>query len=582
MKKDPIQNENNSNENTERIDIAAQNEALAEQTAQPEIETESVSKTAEIPENEVEKLEESSANEEKEVQSEINKEDLTNSKEPSSKKKRKKKEKHPLNRPRMYRMLQSGSLAAIFLVILILVNVIVSILVDRYPSLNVDLTTGHTNTLSADAVKIIEGIKETTTIYIMADEQTAKKDTLLSEYGIKYSQVSSLAEKIAEKNRNIKVNYVDLDRNPTFASEYKSEGITSADVLVKTEKRHRLLSYTDLFDVQQSQTDGSTTAYSMVDSALASAIATVNANDLPVATFDTGHNPMLDTTLYKSLLTSNQFETKDINLLSDEIPENTRLLVLPTPSADYTSAEIQKLEAFLTDSELAADRSLLITFHPSQQTMPNLSNFLQEWGLAVKQAQVLESSQSAYYTDPSSLFANASQDVTLGGKNPYQYLIMPESSAIERTFDTRGDVTTYQLLYSSPTSYLYNLTTKKEEKSNLGSNTLGAMGQKTISSGGKSYKSNVIAMGSSLMFLDGIINSEAFGDRIYLLDLSKYATGTTGTESLISTKSVQTTVSDISMNAAASTVLGLGVFTVLVPLCVAIAGIIVYSRRRRQ
>src|SRR5699024_308488 len=82
-----------------------------------------------------------------------------------------------------------------------------------------------------------------------------------------------------------------------------------------------------------------------------SAVSSVNADTLPLAVFDTGHNEMMDTTLYKNLLTSNNFETQEINLLTDEIPENAQLFVLATPATDYTPDEIEKLEAFLNDEE---------------------------------------------------------------------------------------------------------------------------------------------------------------------------------------------------------------------------------------
>lgn len=65
-------------------------------------------------------------------------------------------------------------------------------------------------------------VQNPTTIYIMASEDIAKSDTLLAEYGIKYSQVSALAEKMAERNSNISVEYIDLDQNPAFASEYRT------------------------------------------------------------------------------------------------------------------------------------------------------------------------------------------------------------------------------------------------------------------------------------------------------------------------------------------------------------------------
>lgn len=86
-----------------------------------------------------------------------------------------------------------------FLAVIILLNVVVSLLGERYPSINLDLTEGHVNTLSESAAEIASNVQNPTTIYIMASEEIAKADTLLAEYGIKYSQVSTLAEKMAER-----------------------------------------------------------------------------------------------------------------------------------------------------------------------------------------------------------------------------------------------------------------------------------------------------------------------------------------------------------------------------------------------
>ena len=476
----------------------------------------------------------------------------------------------------------SLAMTAGFLAVIILLNVVVSLLGERYPSINLDLTEGHVNTLSESAAEIASNVQNPTTIYIMASEEIAKADTLLAEYGIKYSQVSTLAEKMAEKNSNISVEYIDLDQNPAFASEYKDDGLMTADVLVKTDKRYRVLAYTDLFDVQYSQTG--MTAYSMVDSALASAVSSVNADTLPLAVFDTGHNEMLDTTLYKNMLTSSNFETQEINLLTDEIPENAQLFVLATPATDYTQDEIEKLEAFLNDDGKTTDRSLLVTFYPGQDSLPNLTSFLKEWGMDVQQAtQVIETDPNSYITsDPSYLLANQGSDITLSRATPdYGYLLMPQSCPIQLLFDSRNGITTHVLATSGSTAFPYDGTEESIRNPQTGEQTLAALAQKTITAGDQEATANVVVLGSTFMFVDGIINSNTFGDGKYLTDLSKYVTGTEGETAAVETKQVQTSVADISMSLLQVMVFGLGVFTVLIPLIVVVIGIAVYYRRRR-
>lgn len=106
------------------------------------------------------------------------------------------------------------------------------------------------------------------------------------------------------------------------------------------------------------------------------------------------------------------------------------------------------------------------------------------------------------------------------------------------------------------------------------------LSQDVVKSGDKSYKANVIALGSTQMFSTDILGANTFGNSKYLVDLSRYATGTSNTDTAVTSNSVQTNVSDITLSTQASTLLGFGVFTVLIPLLIAIAGICVYRKRR--
>ena len=475
----------------------------------------------------------------------------------------------------------STAFTAGFLVVVVLINIIVSVLAQRYPSMNVDLTKNKVNTLSTQASEIVAKVKISTTIYIMATEAQTKGDQLLSEYGIKYSQVGELAAKIAEKNSNIKVQYVDLDKNPTFANTYKTDNLVAGDVLIKSDKRYRVLTYTDLFNVQYGS-DGSTTeTYSMVDSALASGLNSVISDTVSLAAFDTGHSEQMDATTYKKLLGNNSCETKDFNLLTDAIPQNSRLIVLGCPATDYTDAELTKLDDFLSSAAIEGDRSLLVTFHPSQQSMPKLSDFLKEWGIEVPQAVVVEGDQSKYYTnDASYILSNLQTTLSLGGKSDYGYFTTPQSNPVNLLFETKGTRTTYSLAKSNDTCYLVDNNTKEGDNPQKAAYNTAVLSQDTVKSGAKEYKANVIVLGSTTMFNAEILGASTFGNAAYLVDLSRYATGTTNAATAITETSVQTNVSDITLSAAMSTLLGLGVFTLLIPLLIVIAGICVYRKRR--
>lgn len=469
-----------------------------------------------------------------------------------------------------------------FIVVVILINVIVSILGQRFPSINLDFTKNSSNTLSEQAITVVDSVKAPITLYILATEAQTKGDQVLTEYGIQYSQVGILASKMAERNSNIKIEYIDLVKNPTFANQYKSDNLVEGDVIVKSDKRYRVINYNELFDVQYSSDGSSQNTYSLVDSALASGVNSAIAENLPIVAFDSGHSEQLDATTYKSLLSNNNFETKDFNLLSDAIPDKTQMIVLGCPTTDYTDEEIKKLDDFLSSTALAGDRSLMVTFHPSQKEMPKLSTFLKEWGIEVPQALVAETDSTKYYSDASNILSNVQTSLDLGTKTDYTTtpFITPQTNPINLLFTSKETKVTYSLAKSNDTSYLVDSNSKTTDTPAKQAYNTAVLSQDTVKSGDKSYKANVIALGSTLMFSPEILSANTFGDGKYVVDLSKYATGTSNTATAITSNSIQTNVSDITLSTQASTLIGFGIFTVLIPLLIAIAGIMVFYKRR--
>lgn len=472
------------------------------------------------------------------------------------------------------------ALTAVFIVVIVLLNVIVGKLTDKYPSLNLDMTKNASNTLSAEAVKVVDQVKIPTTIYVCATKEAVENNS----YGSDYSLVATLTGKITERNSNIKVEYVDLDKNPTFATEYKSDNIAAGDVIVKTDKRYRVLTSTDLFDTQYSSDYTTTTTYSNVDSALASALNTVISDALPVASFDTGHSEKLDSTGYTSLLKGNSFETKTFSLLTDKIPDKTQLLVLGCPSTDLTDDEIKKLESFLSDTGLAADRSLMVTFSAGEADLPKLSAFLKEWGLQPQSAKAVVETDAQKYVANNPLYLLGSVQTTLSlGRSgaTYDNLILPDACPVNVTFENSGSKSTFALVKSNDTSYLYkNGDDQAKAEQQKSAQTIAALSQDSVRSGGKTYHANVVAMGSTMMYGSDIIGTNLFANSSYLIDLSKYATGTSNSSTQVTTTSHELYAKDITFSTGPSMFLGLGVFTILIPLAVLVAGIVVFRKRR--
>ena len=483
-----------------------------------------------------------------------------------------------------------GGLATVFtagfLAVIILVNLVVSLLGERFPSMNLDLTANAVNTLSEEAEEAVDAVSMPTTITILLDEDTASTNAA-------YSQVTNIVERMRERNGNITVRYQDLDADPTFSTNYPDATLATGDVIVETERRYRVLSYSsDLFETTYDYSTGASQTVSYVNSALASALNQANATDLPVVAFATGHSEALTTSSLQELLSRNNFDVVSFNIMTEEIPEDTSVVVVGTPTTDYTLAEIEKLDAFLSEFEntRAASRAVLCTFDPGQPDLPNLNTFLEEWGLGVSQDVVYEqNTQNLFMPMPGAIVIEADDEVDFGSSSTYDMLVTMNSIPVEMLFDNSNSVVTYPLLHSMETACLVNsenvdlYNTQDPSASEIVTDeySVAAMGSKSIHmDDGEYYTASVIGMGSSMMFDPAILDTNTFNNAQYVIDLFKYVSDTSESDTAVYSSGTQMYVMDINMSMQTANVLGVGIFTVLPLAALLIAGVVVYLRRR--
>lgn len=481
-----------------------------------------------------------------------------------------------------------GSLAVVFTVVfiavIIVINVLVSALTTRFPSMNFDLTKEGLNTLSDEATDVAKEIVNETTIYIIGSEDAIRGDEVYSNYSLKYSQVANLADRLHELNDKIKVEYIDPDMNPQFISDYAGDSLTTGKVMVKTDKRHKTLAVTDLFSIQQDSSTGQYNYYSKVDGALANALYLVNLDTVPVVAFATGHNEMLtvsdNLSTFTGMLNDNNFEVKEFNMLTDEIPEDASIVVLGMPTTDYTSEELSKLEAYLGDEKMASSRTLYVMTAPNAgwSSMPNLSSFLAEWGMEPQSQEVLESNtNNTLYNMPYAIFANVTDSVL---SKTYDNVVKVQAAPVKRLFTANNDISTYSVIETSDTAYLSN-DEKVLETPETDTYTILAFAQRYMDNQGK-ICANVVVDGCAADFYDGssLLGNSTFGNKDVTLDLIKNLTGTTDTRVGLTVNQTQTNTMDINASSAVTWSIGMMLFTIVVPVAVLVIGLVIFLRRR--
>ena len=490
----------------------------------------------------------------------------------AKKEKKQKAPKKPFNFNKVKRGGVATLMTVLFVAIVVALNVVVSALTDRFPSMNIDLTAQGLNTLSEQALEIARGVENETSIYPIGAEENYRENTIYSNYGLEYSQVANLAERMQEANSKIHVEFIDPDTDPQFISDRAEDYLTTGKVLVETEKRSKVLSVNDLFSLQQDETTYQTVGYSMVDSALAGALEMVNMDEVPVLT-----------TATEPLVGSQNVDVEEVDFMLEEIPAETQILLIPAPTSDYTDEEIQRLRDFLEDEETAKDLTVMVTCYPSQGELPKLAGFLEEWGVRSEPGIVAETSSSRVVVAQSSyVLVDAAEDIL--AEDGYSRLVSPVSSPLTLLFESNDGISTRALWSTGDTAYVITEDTTEAEAADpvTSQQIVATQSYRTVDVGEESYTRNVVVFGSSYVFTDTFLNASAFDDRQYVTDLLQYVTATDGSSITVETQAVQTQTYDVGASQSTIMLLGLGVFTIAIPVIILAVGLVIFLRRRHM
>lgn len=493
-----------------------------------------------------------------------------------------KKEKTPFNWNKLKRGGMATALSVVFIAIVVVLNVLVSALTDRFPSLDVDLTAQKVNSLSDQALEIAKSVDREVTIYLMGTQEGYEQNQIYSSYvqrGMQYSQVASLVKRLVEANPLISMEYVDPDTNPEFISEYESDALSTGKLLVKSDLRYKVLTVNDLFIVSQ---ETGSTINSKVDSALAGALEVVNMDTVPVMSLVTGHGEMLSATMmpaFVDMMEEDNFQVQEVDILTEEIPENTQVLMLSTPTTDFSEGEIEKLRAFLEDETRAQQVTLLVSCYPSQGELPNLAAFLEEWGVQVGTGVVAETDSSYAAYDARGVLVNASPLVLT--QNTYSRLISYYSAPITLTFENNNGISTTALWTTQESAYVITGDMTEEEAANpeTGEQVVASLSSKDVEIGGETYARNLVVFGSSDLFTDSFMGTNAFEDSAYMNALLLDLTDTDGSQVTVQEEEVETMQLDVSASTGTISLLGI-LFTAGIPVALLIVGLAIYLKRR--
>ncbi len=197
----------------------------------------------------------------------------------------------------------------------------------------------------------------------------------------------------------VTVDYYDILTHPSLVNKYKTTAgtnILTSSIIVSNEATDafRIFTINNFFTLAES--DGSVFALSAELKLTSAFLALVEKN--PIAYFTTNHGEKTDTSRLWELLETAGYDVRTIDLTQEEIDrDEAQLLIINGPRYDFmgykeTTNEIAKVSDFLDGGG-----NMMIFMDPvamATREMPNLDEFLEEWGIAFDHSLVKDPGNS--------------------------------------------------------------------------------------------------------------------------------------------------------------------------------------------
>lgn len=507
----------------------------------------------------------------------------TKAKKAKNKKSKPQKEKGKFKKFMKSRKAKHGTVAmaitALVIVMVIVLNIIIGLLVNRFPDLELDLTSNNSFALQDDTIDYVSHLNNDVTVYILME-----KDKFESQ-GTYFVQAQKMLNKMASKSDGkIKIKYVDLTSNPSFTSNYPNVDWQSSSanniVLVESGKQYKVLTLTDCFEYDE-QTYNYYGTYSFtgtkIEQAVVTAILNVTTDDKVVVDMIKGNNEQ-DYSSLKSLLENNAYQVNEVSLATGDFDKDAKVAIMYAPSVDLDEKIVEKLSTWLSNDGKYG-RSLIYVPTADMGEMPNLDDFLKEWGMSIDRGYVFETDETALVnaSSPYAFTVSYGDYYKDNLKNSKIPVVVSESHAVNITDEN----TAHALLKTTNKAGVLPIDADKswDYKDAITGNGENVAAEGVMTNEDKK-SSRVVVFGSYIMFSDTIMKYNSFNNSAYFMNVINTIADKEDVGITIESKSIDNTELGITDVATQNTMLV--VFVIVIPIAILVAGFVFWLRRRNR
>ncbi len=359
----------------------------------------------------------------KNIGNEIEEIEVSEAVEAAAEKEKPEKAKKQFNKRNFKHGTMSVILTIVFVAVIVLINVIVGIVSERFDT-DVDLSSAGMYTLEEETEDYIKGVDKEVTITVLNSESN------FEGLGDPYKQVNELLKKMQLANPLVTIEYKILDQNPAYAAQFTGENIAENYIVVEcaSTDQHKII----VDDLQQAlyyatyygtsagkgyltvdaeaymnayyaayYSGGSINTYdyiySNIEQEVVSALMFVTNDDPVRVAFTEGYEEG-DSSALRELLEKNGYVVESLKLMQvEEVDPEIDFVVVFAPMIDIDNDNLTKLDKFL-DNGGAFGKNILYFASAYQPETPNIDAFLADWGMAVERSLVGQSDANYVFT----------------------------------------------------------------------------------------------------------------------------------------------------------------------------------------
>ncbi len=277
------------------------------------------------------------------------------------------------------RTLSASAFLAAFIVAVLLLNIIINTAADKI-QLRWDMTENKLYALTDETKNVLSSLEEEVTLYYFVS--AGQEDTKIVQTLDMYRTASP----------KLKIVQNDPNTDPIASRRFTDKGIPVQQNTIVLERgsRFKAISASDVYQSYTTQSGNTmNAAFFGLEQLITRAISYVASDTSKRVCFTVGHNE-IDYSGVMQLLEDENMEAFQIDLKTDEVPENIDSVFIMAPSEDFTEDEILRLDAFLSKG-----RGAHVAFDARRKALPRLEKYLEEfWGVTMYHDLVCEGDSS--------------------------------------------------------------------------------------------------------------------------------------------------------------------------------------------